>query len=87
MFTSTYHFKSLIKKTCSEFLREPADQNEALLRELNLRAQIAQNRRLSGMIEQADQDDEEIRTITRSLVEHPIEYEGPCECKACMSYD
>lgn len=61
-------------------------EDQALLYELNTRAQIAANRRAAGMTAQADQDDEQLLDITRGLDEHPDDYDGPCECRTCMSY-
>lgn len=29
---------------------------------------------------------DKLLTLTRMLDEHPDEYDGPCECKTCMSY-
>lgn len=57
-----------------------------LTAELNLRAGITAHRRNSGMAEQADRDEAELLAITRTLDEHPDDYDGPCECASCMSY-
>jgi hypothetical protein len=61
--------------------------SDELLNELRLRASIISHRRAAGMAEQADRDEAELLEITRVLDEHPDDYDGPCECRTCLSYD
>lgn len=58
-----------------------------LLSELRMRAAIVAHRFASGMTEQARRDEAELLGITRALDEHPDDYDGPCECQTCLSYD
>lgn len=36
--------------------------------------------------ESADLEESILVGMTRCIEDHPEDYEGPCECKTCMSY-
>lgn len=62
-------------------LKATSESSAGLGVELTFRA-----RRIVALRESADLEESTLADITRCLDNHPDGYEGPCECKTCMSY-
>jgi hypothetical protein len=46
----------------------------------------ADHKKAADMLDRVHAERDAILVMTRSMECHPKDYEGPCECKTCMSY-